>query len=191
MVTQAPAGQQRVSQPTQKVTDWREVPAPPAVTVPPNTIHPQEVAPSSVPATSVTQPPQPKSCLAPSQEVSVAPQSRAPAGEASQLQGSRSPQPEATLEGNEPSPQPEPVNLSMTASPCSQLLDFQIRTEESLAQTAQLKTRDIDDILKEVIEEEREKAERARNLASAKTGDQSEAALGVIRKNIACSSKYW
>lgn len=189
MVTQAPAGQQPASQPTQKVTDWREVPAPPAVTVPPSTIHPQEVAPSSVPATSVTQPPQQKTRLAPCQEVSAALQSWAPAGEASQLQGAQSPQPEVTPEGNEQSPQPEPVNLSMTASPCSQLLDFQICTEESLTQTAQLKTRDIDDILKEVIEEEREKAERARSLASAKMGDPSETALGVITKNIICSSK--
>lgn len=189
MVTQAPAGQQPVSQPTQKVTDCREVPAPPAATVPPNTIHSQEVAPSSVPAASVAHLPQPKTCLAPGQEVGVAPHCRAPAGEASHSQGAQSPQSELTLEGNEPSPPSEPVNLSMTASPCSQLLDFQIRAEEALTQTAQLKTRDIDDILKEVIEEEREKAERARNLASAKTGEQSETALGVIRKNIACSSK--
>ncbi|XP_067379902.1 TFIIA-alpha and beta-like factor [Channa argus] len=68
----------------------------------------------------------------------------------------------------------------MPALPCSQLpvLDFQIQTEDNLTQAEQLKTRDIDDILKEVIEEEREKAERARNLASAKS-DQSEAALGL------------
>lgn len=164
-------------QPTQKVTDWRDVPTPPAVTVPPNTIHPQEVAPPSVPVTSVKQLPQPKNSLAPSQEVNVLLQSQPPAGEVSQLQGGSSPQPEVTVEENEP---PEPVNLNMTASPCTQLLDFQIRAEESLTQAAHLKTRDIDDILKEVIEEEREKAERARNLASAKIGDQSETALGVI-----------
>lgn len=175
MVTQAPAGQQPVSQP-QKVTDWREAPAPPSA--PPNTIHPQEMEPSSVPATSVTQLPQPKASLPPSQEVSVPLQSQVPAVEALQLPGAHSPQPEVTLEENEP--QPEPVNLSVTASPCSRLLDFQIRAEEALTQTGQLKTRDIDDILKEVIEEETEKAERARNLASVKTADQCEAALGVI-----------
>ena len=76
------------------------------------------------------------------------------------------------------------MNLSMRASPVSQLLDFQISAEEALTQTAQLKTRDIDDILKEVIEEEREKAERARNLAPAKTDNQAEAVLGVILKGI-------
>lgn len=81
---------------------------------------------------------------------------------------------------NEPSAQLEPVNFSMTTSPCGQLLDFPLGTDEALTQTAQLKTRDIDDILKEVIEEEREKAERRRNLAPAKTQDQSEAVLGVI-----------
>lgn len=41
-------------------------------------------------------------------------------------------------------------------------------------------SRDIDDILKEVIEEEREKAERARRLAPVESDNQSEAALGVI-----------
>lgn len=46
--------------------------------------------------------------------------------------------------------------------------------------TAQLKTSDIDDILQKVIEEERQKAERARNLASAKAGEQSDDLLGVI-----------
>uniref|UniRef100_A0A8C9WYH5 General transcription factor IIA, 1-like n=1 Tax=Sander lucioperca TaxID=283035 RepID=A0A8C9WYH5_SANLU len=102
-----------------------------------------------------------------------------PAAEPSQPQGANSPEPEVTLEENEPSPHPEPVNLRMTASPCSQLLDFQICTEEALTHTAQLKTRDIDDILKEVIEEEREKAERAKNLTPAKTDSQSEAVLGL------------
>lgn len=182
MVTQAAAGQQPVPQPTQKVTEWREAPAPQsAAAPPPNTTHPQEVEPSSVPATSVvTQPPHPKTSVPPGQESSLAQQPQVPAAETSQLQGAHSPEPEVTLGENEPSPQSEPASLSMTASPCSQLLDFQISTEEALTQTAQLKTRDIDDILKEVIEEEREKAERARSLAPAKPGNQPEAALGVI-----------
>ncbi|XP_059215105.1 TFIIA-alpha and beta-like factor isoform X2 [Centropristis striata] len=172
VVTQAPAGQRPVSQPTHKVTEQRE--AQPAA-APTKATHPQEVERPSVPASSVTQPPP----HAPSQESSIRQQPQVPAAGASQLQGAQSPEPEVTLEENEPSPQSEPVNLSMTASPCSQLLDFQIRTEEALTQSAQLKTRDIDDILKEVIEEEREKAERARNLAPAKTNNQTEAVLGL------------
>lgn len=76
---------------------------------------------------------------------------------------------EATLGGSDSSFQPE------VASPCTQLLDFQISAEEAaLAQKTQ--SRDIDEILKEVIEEEREKASRAWKLAA---GNQSEAELGV------------
>ncbi|XP_044070023.1 TFIIA-alpha and beta-like factor isoform X2 [Siniperca chuatsi] len=179
VVTQAPAGQQPVFQPQQKVTDWRKRSAPQSAAVQPNTIHPQEVAPSSVLATSVTQPPHPKTNLPPGQQSSHPQQPQVPAAETSQLQGAHSPEQELTLEENEPSPQPEPVNLSMTASPHSQLLDFQISAEEALAQTAQLKTRDIDDILKQVIEEEREKAERARSLAPAKNDNQPAAVLGL------------
>lgn len=108
--------------------------------------------------------------LPPSQESSLPQQPQVPAADTSQLQ---SPPPEVTLAENESSPQAEPVNLSMTASPCSQLLDFQLGTEEALTQTTQLKTRDVDDILKEVIEEEREKADRVRSPAPAKTVDQS------------------
>ncbi|XP_018548762.1 TFIIA-alpha and beta-like factor isoform X2 [Lates calcarifer] len=152
VVTPAPAGQQSVSHPTQKA------PAPQPVAIPPHTIHPpQEVEPSPVQATSVTQPPQLMTDLPPSQESSLPQQPQVPAADTSQLQ---SPPPEVTLAENESSPQAEPVNLSMTASPCSQLLDFQLGTEEALTQTTQLKTRDVDDILKEVIEEEREKADR-------------------------------
>lgn len=166
MVTQAPAGQQ----PTQKA------PAPQSATVPAHTARPQEVEPPSIPATSVTQPQQPNTTLPPSQESSL-PQQPQVVPVASPLQAAPSPSPEVKPEEE---PCPHPVNLSMTASPCSQLLDFQISTEEALTQTAQLKSRDIDDILKEVIEEEREKAVRARNLAPAKTNNQSEAVLGVI-----------
>lgn len=180
MVTQAAAGQQPASQAAQKVTEWRDAPAPQSVALPPSTFRPQEVEPPSVPATSVTQPPHPETNLPPSQESSLPPLPRVPAAETSQPRGARSPGPEVTLGENEQSPQREPVNLSMSASPCSQLLDFQIGTEEALTQAAQLKTRDIDDILKEVIEEEREKAERARSLVPAKTDSQSEAVLGVI-----------
>lgn len=82
------------------------------------------------------------------------------------------------LDENEPSSQTEPLNHGTNDSPCSQLLDFQISTSEPLPQTEQLKGSDIDDILKRVIEEEREKAEKAR--AAAETDSQSEEVLRVI-----------
>lgn len=72
----------------------------------------------------------------------------------------------------------------------NELFDFQISTEEPLTPTAQLKTSDIDDILQKVIEEERQKAERARNLASAKAGEQSDDLLGVILIEIIPLSTY-
>ncbi|XP_054456802.1 stonin-1 [Anoplopoma fimbria] len=180
VVTQAPAGQTIVSRLTQKVSERREAPPPQSAAAPPKTsLPPKEAEPPSVPATSDKQPPHPKTSLPSGQESSLPQRPLVPPAETSQPQGSNSLEPEVTLEENEPSPQLEPVNLSMSASPCSQLLDFQISTEEALTQTGQLKTRDIDDILKEVIEEEREKAERARNLAPAKTANQSEAVLGL------------
>eukprot|EP00064_Thunnus_orientalis_P007536 superscaffoldBa00000844_g7558 len=171
VVTQALAGQEPLSQPTQGAPD------PQSATVPPNAARPQELGPSSVPAASVTQPPQPNTTLPPSQESSLPLQPQVPVAKTLPPQAAPSPEPDVTTEEDEPST--EPVNLSMTSSPCSQLLDFQISTEEALTQTAQLKTRDIDDILKEVIEEEREKAIRARNLAPAKTDSQSDAILGL------------
>lgn len=182
MVTQAAAGQQPVPQPTQKVTDWREPSAPQLAAVPPNTTHHQQVEPSFFPAPSVTQPPHPMTSIPSSQESTLPEQPQVPVALNSPLQGAQSSEPQVTLEENVQSPQPEPGNLSMNTSFPGQLLDFQIDTEEALTQTAQLKTSDIDDILKKVIEEEREKAERARNLASAKAANQSEDVLGVICK---------
>lgn len=179
MVTQSAAGQHHTHQATHKVTVWKEAAAHQLAAVPSNPAHHQEVESSSVPSSAATEPPHlthPKTNL-PSQE-STLPAQQQPAAETSQLQGGSSPEPQITLEENEHSPHPEPVNLSMNASPCSQLLDFQIGTEESLIQSEQLKTSDIDDILKKVIEEERQKAERAR--ASAKADNQSEDVLGVI-----------
>lgn len=175
VVTQAAAGQQ----PAQKVTQLREAAAPQPAAVQPNTTHPQEVEPSSVLAAPVTQLPPQKTNLPSGLESSMSQQPPVPAAETSPPLTTHSPEPEVTVGENVPSPQSEPVNLSMTASPCTQLLEFQIRAEEALAQTAPLKSRDIDDILKEVIEEEREKAERARSLAPDKTGNQAEAALGL------------
>ncbi|KAL7383807.1 hypothetical protein ABVT39_018062 [Epinephelus coioides] len=187
VVTQAPAGQPPVSQSREKVTEQREAPAPQSAAAPPNATYPQEVEPSSAPsapsapATPVTQLPHPKTTLPPGRESSLSQQPRAvPAAETSQLEGAHSPESEVTLQETDPSPQqPEPLNLSVSASPCSQLLDFQISTEEALIQSAELKTRDIDDILKEVIEEEREKAERARNLVPVRTDNQAEDDLGL------------
>lgn len=173
MVTQAAAGQQPVSQPAHKVTEWREAPAPQPAAVPPNTTRSQEVEPSPAPATSATQPPHQKTNSPPGEESSLPHPPRVPAAETSQLQGVHSPEPEVRLEESEPSPRAEPVNLSVTPSTLSQLLDLQAGTEEALTQAAQLKSRDVDDILKEVIEEEREKAGRVRNQKSAKK-NQSE-----------------
>ncbi|XP_029377650.1 TFIIA-alpha and beta-like factor [Echeneis naucrates] len=154
VVTQAPAGQQPISRPAHKV------PAPQSANIPPNTLPPHEVEPSPLPATSASQMPQPKTNLLPGQESSAPLQPQFPAADTSPLQGARSPSPQVTLGETEPGQQAEPVNLSVAASPCAQLLDFPLSTEEALTQAAQLKTRDIDDILKKVIEEEREKAER-------------------------------
>nr|XP_033469160.1 stonin-1 [Epinephelus lanceolatus] len=187
VVTQAPAGQPPVSQSREKVIEQREAPAPQSAAALPNATYPQEVEPSSAssapsaPATPVTQLPHPKTTLPPGRESSLSQQPPAvPAAETSQLEGAHSPEPEVTLWEKDPSPQqPEPLNLSVSASPCSQLLDFQISTEEALIQSAELKTRDIDDILKEVIEEEREKAERARNLMPVRTDNQAEDDLGL------------
>lgn len=187
VVTQAPAGQQPASKPMLKVTNWKEAPVPPSAAIPPKNIGPPEVEPPSILNSTVTQP---KSSLPPSHESSASVQPQVAAGDASQLQAAPSPQPEVTPEENEPSPQPEPANQGVTASPCSQLLDFQIRAEEALTQTAPLKSRDIDDILKEVIEEEREKAERARSQVSAKTSDHPEDIYGVIGKIYISKSWY-
>ncbi|XP_068184160.1 TFIIA-alpha and beta-like factor [Antennarius striatus] len=165
VVSQTAACQQPVSELTQKVNEWKEAPASQSAATPSSTSHhPQQVEPASVPA---TQPAHPKSNVPASHESNLPQQPRIPAPETLQLQGGQSLEQQATLEENELSPQSQPVNLDLTASPHSQLLDFQMNTEESLAQTAKMKTSDIDDILKKVIEEEREKAGRVRSLASA------------------------
>lgn len=140
---------------------------------------PQEVEPPSVRAPPVAQPPNPAqpNPSSPSGEVSTLPAlPPVPPAEPPQLPDVLAPEQQAALDENEPSSQPEPLNAD--DSPSSQLLDFQIATEEPLSQTEQLKGSDIDDILKRVIEEEREKAERART--AAKADSQSEDVLRVI-----------
>ncbi|CAB1426015.1 unnamed protein product [Pleuronectes platessa] len=159
---QAPMGQKPLSLQIQRA------PAPQSTAAPPDTKLPQQVEPPPAPAPSVSQSPQ--ADLPPSPESSPVQQPQVPAADATQLPVV----PSSPAEENEPSAQPEPVNYSMTSSPCSQLL------EEALVQTTQLKSRDIDDILKQVIEEEREKAERRRNLPPARTQDQTEAVLAGL-----------
>uniref|UniRef100_A0A3B4YDI4 General transcription factor IIA, 1-like n=1 Tax=Seriola lalandi dorsalis TaxID=1841481 RepID=A0A3B4YDI4_SERLL len=89
VVTQAPAGQQPVSHSTQKA------PAPQSAAIPTNTIHPQEVEPPPLLAPPVSQPPQPKTALLPSQENSLPQQPQVPAAaDTSQLQGVPSHSPE-------------------------------------------------------------------------------------------------
>ncbi|KAM4591932.1 TFIIA-alpha and beta-like factor [Odontesthes bonariensis] len=159
VVTQAPAGHQPASHPTHRVAEWREAPAPQPAAVLPKPLLPHESEPSSLPASTIIHR---RTSLPLSLESSLP---------------LNSTEPELTRGENAPCPQPEPVNVGVTVSPCSQLLDFQISTEEAAATTAQ--STDIDDILKQVIEEERKKAERARNLAAGNTDSQSGADLGL------------
>ncbi|XP_038136058.1 TFIIA-alpha and beta-like factor [Cyprinodon tularosa] len=155
VVTQAPVGHQPVSNVSQKVPERSEMPAPQPVAVAQNPVLVQEPEPPSAPPSFVTQT---RTGL-------------------TLIQGKTLPQqpPEAELAlgENEANSQPEPVNFC--PSPCTQLLDYQISAEEAaLAQKTQIG--DIDEILKEVIEEEREKVERARKLAA---GNQAGADLGL------------
>uniref|UniRef100_A0A8C5HFD0 Stonin-1 n=1 Tax=Gouania willdenowi TaxID=441366 RepID=A0A8C5HFD0_GOUWI len=151
VVTQTLANQHPAPQLPQKVAEQRAASASQPAAVPLNPSGP-EVEMSSVPSSTVTQP---AHCLPPCQEV-----------------GRPVAEPGVTVTPNEPDPQSEPVDLSMSSSTCSQLLDYHISKQEALSQAPQ--ARDIDDILKEVIEAEREKAERA----SMGAKNQSEAVLG-------------
>ncbi|KAM9393656.1 TFIIA-alpha and beta-like factor [Pholidichthys leucotaenia] len=144
VVTQAPLGLKAASQPLHKVTEQREGLAPQPAPIPPNSIPPQEPEPSSVPTAAVTEP-----------------NATSPAHQRSSL-SQCSPEQEVPAQENKLNTQTKVVNLDVAASPCTQLLNFQISQEEALARTSQ--SRDIEDILKEVIEEETEKAERARSL---------------------------
>ncbi|XP_077585503.1 TFIIA-alpha and beta-like factor isoform X1 [Stigmatopora nigra] len=125
VVTQAPAGQQILSQPAQKMTEQRKPPDPPLASSRPNETLPQEILPPN------------DVILAHSQESSLPQQGPTPEFQ-----------------------QNEPAVLGVKTSSVSQLFDFQISNEEALTETSQFKSSDIDDILKEVIEEEREKASR-------------------------------
>ncbi|XP_055018576.1 TFIIA-alpha and beta-like factor [Boleophthalmus pectinirostris] len=152
VVTQAPTGQQPQPRPAPKVP----APAPKSQAVRVNTATVHEVAPSTVTKTSTSNPtpvPVPlQTNPAPIQEV-IPPQEQEAPGiisvEAADIPESPSPEPEIKGEDGD-----QPVNLSMNAPP-SDLLDFQMSAN----------TTDIDDLLKEVIEKEREKV---RNLDPTK-----------------------
>lgn len=170
MVTQTAAGQRPAALHAHKVSAWKEAAAAQLAAAPSYPTQHQEVEPSSVraPVAQPSNPVQPNPSL-PSSEVSTLPVLLP-------VPDVLAPEQQAVLEENESSPQPEPLNTD--DPPSSQLLDFQIGTEDPLSQTEQLKSSDIDDILKRVIEEEREKAERART--AAKADSQSEDVLRVI-----------
>ncbi|XP_054654332.1 TFIIA-alpha and beta-like factor [Dunckerocampus dactyliophorus] len=165
VVTQAPAGQQTLSKPPQNVIDRREPPA-----VQPSAAHPEDTAVPHVP-TSLVNLPQPHTRDIPEnrglQQEAVT--------EPPLTQTAPSPEPDYTPEEDKSESNPEPVDLSLNSSSVRQLFDFQIGGQEALTANPRLKSRDIDDILKEVIEEEREKATRA----GKKSYDHPEAILGL------------
>ncbi|MEQ2276511.1 hypothetical protein XENORESO_001457 [Xenotaenia resolanae] len=159
VVTQAPVGQQPASHLSQKVPEQSKVPASQPAAIPPNSVLLHEPEPSSAPSSFITQT---RTSLALIQENSLP---HEPPGA------------EVTLGENEANSQPEPLNIGATTSPCPQFLDFQISAEEA-AFAQKTHSRDIDEILKEVIEEERVKAERARKLAG-NAGNHSGTDLGL------------
>ncbi|CAG6017471.1 unnamed protein product [Menidia menidia] len=159
VVTQAPAGHQPASRPTRSLTEWREAPAPQPEVAPPNPPLPPESELPSVSASTI-----------------VHPRTSLPLSQESRLPQCTS-EPELPLGEKEPAPQPEPTNNRETASPCGQLLGFQPSTGDASATRAQ--SGDIDDILKQVIEEERKKAERARNQTAGNADGQPGADLGL------------
>lgn len=176
VVTQTAAGQQAAAKQTHKISMWKEAAAAPLAGVSSCPRQRQEGEPSSLPAPSLTQaakPAQSNSSLASSQESALA----VPAAEAPRLHEEPSPGQQVALDQIGPSSHPATVSPGASNSPCSQLLDFQFGAEEPSTKTEQLKSSSIDDILKRVIEEEREKAERAR---AAEADSQSDDVLRVI-----------
>lgn len=188
MVTQSAAGQQAAAQHTHKISAWKEASAAQLASASSYPTRHQEVEPSSVEAPSVTPPSaaQPNTSSPSSQESSLPVLPPVPPAEAPQLKELQAPEQQAAPDQNEPSSQTEPLSRSTDGSPRSQLLDLQTSTSEPPTRTEQLQGSDIDDILKRVIEEEREKAEKAR--AAAKTDSQSEEVLRVIGRHIVIDS---
>lgn len=172
VVTQSAAGSNPFSHTTQKFIEWRDarVPQPAAAVVPPvvNTIPSKEVAPTLLPAPlplpppppppSHPQPPEPQNTINPSQETTViAPQqSQVPLAENLDSQVSQQNLLEMIMGGGE-EPTQEPGNTGVAES--TEFLDLQTESLEILARApAGTISQDIDDILKEVIENEINKA---------------------------------
>lgn len=179
VVTQAAAGQHSASQ--QKATERREASSSQSAALSASTTRSQEVEPSALSHPNGNLP----SCL----ESGLAERPATP-DDASHLQRNECPETQVLPEENNPSSQAEPIDLTGSSPSGDELFDFQIAAEEPTTHgTAQLKSSDIDDILQRVIEEERLKAEMARNLACAKPSGQSDELLGVIFKdNSGCSN---
>lgn len=179
MVTQTAAGQQPAAKHTNKISAWKEATGALLAAVPSYPSQHQEGEPSSVraPVTQSPNPVQSNTSLPSSQESTLPGLPPAPAAEVPQLQEEPSAGQQVAL-GEIESSQPETVNVLANNSPRSQLSDVQFGAEEPSTQTEQLKSSNIDDLLKRVIEEEREKAERARG--AAKADSQSDDVLRVI-----------
>lgn len=155
VVTQAAAGQRPANQ--QKATERREAPSSQSAAPPASTTRCQEAEPSGFPRRPAA------SDDAPHAQLAECPEPQVSAGE--------------THAGS----QAEPIDLTGSSPSGDELFDFQMAAEEpSTHGAAPLKGSDIDDILQRVIEEERLKAEMARNLACEKPGGQSDELLGVI-----------
>lgn len=117
----------------------------------------------------------------PSCPVSGLPERPATPVEASYLQRAECPEPQVSAEETHAGSQAERIDLTGSSPSGDELFDFQMAAAEPSAHGATpLKSSDIDDILQRVIEEERLKAEMARNLACAKPGSQSDELLGVF-----------
>ncbi|KAM9804172.1 TFIIA-alpha and beta-like factor [Neosynchiropus ocellatus] len=152
LVTQALAGHQPRSVTASKQSESKDAPTsqPVQESEPPEAPVPSQTDPGE---TTVTSPPlqQPQVLLEESEPESCA-------------------EPVTAQEDQELSP--EPLDLTVLPAPCSQTLDFQISSEEHLTSGDQFKN--IDELLNEVIEVEREKAARAKSCS------ESEDILGLV-----------
>ncbi|CAL8257624.1 unnamed protein product [Lota lota] len=153
VVTQGPAGSNPFSQTTQKIIEWREtsVPQPAAVTSLVKTIPPKEVPPPPA-----SQPPesQKNQIYNPSQENMASQHCQVPLAENLHFQVFQQKQPEVIVEGGI-QPGQEPGNTGVDEPISNEFLE----SLETLAQApAGTVSKDIDDILKEVIEDEMNKA---------------------------------
>ncbi|XP_034041554.1 stonin-1 [Thalassophryne amazonica] len=155
---------------SQTLSDWTE--SLESAAAPPNVYHDQDADPFSLPDTSVAKPPQLVAHAPPVQQSNLPQQLQIHVPNLGQLQGPQPVEAEVTMEESEPDPQP--VDLSVTTPSCSQLLEFHISAEEALTPHSS----DIEDILKEVMEE-RENPISVRNGTSPQTDNQSEPAAGL------------